>query len=72
MTAPVPNDRAKGPAADIRLESADPGLAHLQNVDINDKALNNGALDGTAKEHSMGFIQGIKTYKRAAMWSMRE
>jgi hypothetical protein len=29
-------------------------------------------MEATAQEHSIGFVQGFKTYKRAAMWSFRE
>lgn len=56
--------------SDLQIENAEQQhLKHLQNVDIHDKALNTGAMEATAQEHSIGFIQGFKTYKRAAMWS---
>ncbi|KAH6885299.1 general substrate transporter [Thelonectria olida] len=48
----------------------DGGLDHLKNVDLHDKGLANAALDATAQEHSYGVIQGLKTYKRAAFWSI--
>jgi SP family general alpha glucoside:H+ symporter-like MFS transporter len=48
----------------------DGGLDHLKNVDLHDKVLANAALDATAQEHSYGVIQGLKTYKRAALWSI--
>lgn len=57
---------------ETRIENADADLKHLENVDIHDKALNASALEATAQEHSIGFIQGFKTYKRAAFWSFRE
>jgi len=67
------SDEKKAAAAgDIQLESADPGLNHLKDVDLGDKGLNNGAFEATAQEHSMGFVQALKTYKRAAFWSARE
>lgn len=58
--------------ADLRVEDTEQHLKHLQHVDIHDKALNAGAMEATAQEHSIGFIQGFKTYKSAAMWSFRE
>lgn len=58
------------PGDDIQAESNDFGIDHLKNVDINDKTLNNGALEATAQEHSMGVFQAFKTYKRAAFWSI--
>lgn len=55
---------------DLQVESASPGLNHLENVDLHDKVLNSGAQEGTAHEHSIGLVQGFKTYKRAAFWSI--
>ena len=46
------------------------GLGHLQDAALTDKALANAALEATVQEHSMGFVQAIKTYRRAAFWSM--
>ncbi|KFA75922.1 hypothetical protein S40288_05855 [Stachybotrys chartarum IBT 40288] len=56
--------------SDIQLETAAPNVSGLQNADIHDKTLNAGAQEATMQEHSMGFIQAIKTYRRAAMWSI--
>lgn len=56
---------------ELRIENADPGLNHLQDANLDDKALNNAALEATAGEHSYGVWQGFKTYKRAAFWSVR-
>lgn len=36
------------------------------------KALNADAAQATAAEHSLGLVQALKTYKRAAMWSICE
>lgn len=60
--------------SDLQVESAGAGagLDHLQDVDIHDKTLNNEAMEATAHEHSIGFVQGFKTYKRAAFWSIRK
>jgi hypothetical protein len=58
--------------ADLRIEDAEQQLKNLENVDLHDKALNASAMEATAQEHSIGFVQGFKMYKRAAMWSFRE
>lgn len=55
---------------DIQVESAGGGLQHLEDVNLNDKALNAGALEATVQEHSYGVLEGFKTYKRAAFWSI--
>ncbi|KAF4462803.1 alpha-glucoside transport [Fusarium albosuccineum] len=55
---------------DLQIESTDQGLDHLKDVDLHDKVLANDALEATAQEHSFGVIQGFKTYKRAAFWSI--
>lgn len=36
------------------------------------KFLNAEAAQATAAEHSLGLWQALKTYKRAAIWSVRE
>ena len=41
----------------------------LGNTDLHDKVLNEEARQATAAEHSLGFLQAIKTYKKAAFWS---
>lgn len=38
----------------------------------NTKFLNEEAAQATAAEHSLGLWQAIKTYKRAAIWSVRK
>jgi SP family general alpha glucoside:H+ symporter-like MFS transporter len=58
--------------ADLRIDDAEQHLKHLKDVNIHDKALNASAREATAQEHSIGFIQGFKMYRRAAMWSFRE
>jgi SP family general alpha glucoside:H+ symporter-like MFS transporter len=57
---------------DIGIEAAEPDINRLQNVDLADKTLNASAVEATADEHSVGFIQGMKTYKKAAFWSIRK
>lgn len=39
----------------------------LENV----KVLNEEAAQATDAEHSMTLMQGLKTYKKAALWSIR-
>lgn len=56
----------------MRVEAAEPDVNRLQNVDLHDKSLNAEAAEATAEEHSIGFVQGMKTYKRAAFWSIRK
>lgn len=41
-------------------------------TDLHDKVLNAEARQGTDNEHSLTFSQAVKTYKRAAFWSIRE
>lgn len=38
----------------------------------NTKFLNEEAAHATAAEHSLGLWQALKTYKRAAFWSVRK
>jgi hypothetical protein len=58
--------------ANLHIENTEQQLKHLENVDLHDKALNASAMEATAQEHSIGFIQGFKMYRRAAMWSFCE
>lgn len=55
----------------LHVEASDTGLEHLKDVGLRDATLASGALEGTAQEHSMGVFQALKTYKRAAFWSIR-
>jgi MFS transporter, SP family, general alpha glucoside:H+ symporter len=61
----------KGALDSIHLEATG-GLDHLKDVGLHDATLAGGALEGAAQEHSMGVFQALKTYKRAAFWSIRE
>ncbi|KAH6678839.1 general substrate transporter [Plectosphaerella plurivora] len=54
----------------IHVEANDGGLDHLHNVDIQNKVLANQASEATAQEHNMGVFQALKTYRRAAIWSI--
>lgn len=56
----------------IHIEHGPSHVAALQDASLDDKALNVGALVGTEAEHSYGFTQGFKTYRRAALWSIGE
>ncbi|RMJ14201.1 hypothetical protein CDV36_006121 [Fusarium kuroshium] len=60
----------QGGAPDLQIESTDNGLDHLKDVDLHDKTLNTEAHQATAQEHSFGVFQALKTYKRAAFWSI--
>ncbi len=60
----------KGTADAIHLE-AHGGIERLKDVGLHDATLANSALEGAAQEHSMGVMQALKTYKRAAFWSVR-
>lgn len=60
----------QGGAPDLQIETTDNGLDHLKDVDLHDKALNTEAHQATAQEHSFGVFQALKTYKRAAFWSI--
>jgi MFS transporter, SP family, general alpha glucoside:H+ symporter len=52
----------------IHLEGG--GIGHLKDVGLRDATLAGGALEGAAQEHSMSVFQALKTYKRAAFWSI--
>jgi SP family general alpha glucoside:H+ symporter-like MFS transporter len=56
--------------SDIQVESAEPGVQHFQDVDLHDKGLNNEAHEANAQEHSVGLMEGLKTYRRAAFWAI--
>ncbi|KAJ4185674.1 hypothetical protein NW767_003070 [Fusarium falciforme] len=60
----------QGGAPGLQIETTDNGLDHLKDVDLHDKALNTEAHQATAQEHSFGVFQALKTYKRAAFWSI--
>ncbi|KAF6800132.1 alpha-glucosides permease mph2 3 [Colletotrichum sojae] len=55
---------------DIRLEKGTPHITQLNDVALDDKVLNSDAQQATDAEHSFGVWQGLKTYKRAAFWSI--
>jgi hypothetical protein len=60
----------KPPVDAVHLEAYG-GVERLKDVGLHDAALAGGALEGAAQEHSMGVLQALKTYKRAAFWSIR-
>ena len=45
-------------------------LTDLGNTTLHDKVLNEEARQATATEHSLTFWQAIKTYRKAAFWSI--
>ena len=54
------------------IEAGEAEYVHYNEVALDDKGLNQQAQQGTAAEHNLGFIQAIKTYRRAALWAVRE
>lgn len=56
--------------SDLHVENVDRGLNHLQNAGIHDEELNNAALEAASQEHSLSVWAALRTYKRAAFWSM--
>lgn len=55
---------------DLQIEQGPVITGNLHEASLDDKALNIGAIAGTEAEHSYGVWQGLKTYKRAALWSI--
>lgn len=60
----------KSATSDLQIERGPDPNANLQDAAVDDKVLNLVAQEGNENEHSFGFIQGFKTYKRAAFWSV--
>ena len=56
---------------DVAHLEAHGGLGHLKDVGLHDAGLAGGALEGAAQEHTMTVWQAFRTYKRAAIWSIR-
>lgn len=56
--------------ADEKVDRAD--YTNLTHASLHDKVLNEEARQATATEHSLSFVQAIKTYKKAALWSICE
>ncbi len=48
------------------------GESRVEERYTDNKILNEEARQATATEHSLSFWQAIKTYKKAAIWSIRE
>ncbi|KAJ6438123.1 alpha-glucosides permease MPH2/3 [Purpureocillium lavendulum] len=63
-------DTKKAVPDDLNVAATDEGLNHLQNAGLHDKALANAALEATVQEHQLGVFEALKTYKRAAFWSI--
>ncbi|OLN97912.1 Alpha-glucosides permease MPH3-like protein 1 [Colletotrichum chlorophyti] len=61
---------ASQPQDDIHVEKGAPQVSQYNDVALDDKVLNSEAHQGTDIEHSFGVWQGLKTYKRAAFWSI--
>lgn len=54
----------------MEIEANLPSSNRLADASLGSKALNVNAAVGNEAEHSFGVIQGFKTYKRAAFWSI--
>lgn len=55
---------------DIEIERGPDNTAAFADAGLDSKVLSSAAQEGTDAEHSYGFVQGMKTYKSAAFWSM--
>ncbi|CAI0653692.1 unnamed protein product [Colletotrichum noveboracense] len=62
-TAPQPHDA-------IHMEKGAPHISQYNDVALDDKVLNSEAAQATDVEHSFGVWEGLRTYKRAAFWSI--
>jgi MFS transporter, SP family, general alpha glucoside:H+ symporter len=66
------------PATEEKITPAQVENAHaidynvLNNASLDDKLLNEEARQGTVSEHSLSLWQALKTYKKAAFWSIRK
>lgn len=58
-----------GPQAEV-VEKASPGHTEFTDVNFQGKELNEDARMATAAEHSMTLWQALKTYRKAAFWSV--
>ncbi|TDZ30450.1 General alpha-glucoside permease [Colletotrichum spinosum] len=70
MSNAISGTQASQPHDDIRLEKGAPHVGQFNDVALDDKVLNSEAQEATDVEHSFGVWQGLKTYKRAAFWSI--
>ncbi|KAK2027047.1 alpha glucoside transporter [Colletotrichum zoysiae] len=70
MSNDITSKTASEPHDNIHVEKGPSHIHQLNNVALDDKGLNSEAHEGTNIEHSFGVWQGLKTYKRAAFWSI--
>ncbi|KAB5549464.1 general substrate transporter [Coniochaeta sp. 2T2.1] len=68
MTGDTIEQKVAGP---VQVEEGG-GLDYRKSTEAgyNDKILNHEAKQGAEAEHNMGLLQALKTYRRAAMWSI--
>ncbi|KAH6657012.1 general substrate transporter [Truncatella angustata] len=59
----------KGPSS-AQIEKGNLEYTKFNQAGLHDKVLNAEARQGTANEHSLSLVQALKTYKRAALWSV--
>ncbi|KAI1855686.1 hypothetical protein JX265_006090 [Neoarthrinium moseri] len=67
MADEVTTEKAASPD---HIEKGKLEYVQFDKADRHDKVLNAEARQATANEHDLTFMQAIKTYKRAALWSM--
>lgn len=59
-------------ATATEIEKSNVEYTKFDQADLHDKVLNAEARQATDNEHSLTLWQALKTYKRAAIWSVRE
>ncbi|KAK1981781.1 alpha glucoside transporter [Colletotrichum cereale] len=70
MSNDITDKTASQPHDNIHVEKGPSHVHPFNDVALDDKGLNSEAHEGTNIEHSFGVWQGLKTYKRAAFWSI--
>lgn len=62
---------ASQPHDAIHMEKGAPHISQYNDAALDDKVLNSEAAQATDVEHSFSVWEGLRTYKRAAFWSIR-
>ncbi|KAL2870368.1 uncharacterized protein BJX67DRAFT_378346 [Aspergillus lucknowensis] len=66
----TPNEKSPSNQDDLHIEQGPGHAADIQRISVDDKALVADAQQGAHNEHNVGVIQGLRTYKWAAFWSI--
>jgi SP family general alpha glucoside:H+ symporter-like MFS transporter len=69
MADEISKEQAVGSA---QVEKGTPGYTQFDQAGLHDKVLNAEARQATDNEHSLTLVQALKTYKKAAFWSIRK